>query len=210
MPGVYIDGMENTEIWKPCTEAPSVLEVSNLGRVRTLTRESQVYGRKRDGVVQGAFRQIRNGKVLSPYIARHGYPEIAVMVDGRRTKYRVHRLVARAFVDGYFDGASIDHLDGNKLNNRWDNLEWVTLSENTRRQWESGLVDLRGELSASAKLTNLQAHAVAVLYDNNFPPSQVAEWFGISAAAVYKIANGQRVIGGLSDRYVRKSPRPKA
>lgn len=184
--------MENTEIWKPCIEAPGVLEVSNLGRVRTLTRASRVYGRKRNGTVQGEFVQIREGKILSPCIANHGYPEIAVMVEGKRTKYRVHRLVGRAFVDGYFDGASIDHKDCDKTNNRADNLEWVTLSENTRRQWENGLVDLRGELAPGAKVSNLQANAIALLYANNFPPSQIAEWFGVSAAAVYKIAKGKR------------------
>ena len=206
----YIDGMENTEIWKPCEDALGVLEVSNLGRVRTVDRDSRVYGRRRNGVIQGQFVQRQKGKVISACPARHGYLEVAVMVQGKRRKYRVHRLVARAFVGGYFEGASVDHLDGNKTNNRCDNLEWVTLSENTRRQWESGLVDLRGELAPGAKLTNLQAHAVAVLYDNNFPPSQIAEWFNVSAAAVYKIANGNRIIGGLETRYARKSPRPKS
>ena len=201
--------MEYTEIWKPCVDAGGVIEVSDLGRVRTIDRESRVYGRKRNGTIQGQFTQFRPGKILSPCPARHGYLEVAVMIDGKRTKYRVHRLVARAFVDGHFEGASVDHLDGNKTNNLPSNLEWVTLSENTRRQWESGLVDLRGDLHTTAKLTNLQAHACAVLYDNNFPPSQIAEWFGVSSAAVYKIANGRRVIGGLSDRYARKSPKPR-
>lgn len=205
-----MDGMETAEIWKPCEEAPGVLEVSNLGRVRTLDRESRVFSRKRNGKPQGEYTQFRRGQILSPCVANHGYLEIAVMVQGKRTKYRVHRLVAKAFVDGYFDGASVDHKDCNKMNNRWDNLEWVSLAENTRRQWESGLVNLRGELAPGAKLTNLQAHAVAVLYDNNFPPSQIAEWFGVSSAAVYKIVNGNRIVGQLETRYARKSPRPRA
>lgn len=198
-----MDRMENTEIWKPSTDAPGVLEVSNHGRVRTVDRDSRVYGRKRNGNLQGEFVQRRPGKLLSPYVARHGYLEIAVMVQGKRTKYRVHRLVAREFVDGHFDGASVDHLDCNKLNNRAENLEWVTLSENTRRQWENGLVDLRGELAPGAKVSNLQAHAVSLLYANNFPPSQIAEWFGISSAAVYKIAKGKRHTGPRS-RYPSK------
>lgn len=204
--------MENTEIWKKCEGISDFLEVSNLGRVRVVERESKVYGRMRNGRMQGEFVQKRPAKMLSPCVARHGYLEIAVMIQGKRTKYRVHRLVGAAFVDGYFDGASIDHLDGNKMNNVPSNLEWVTLSENTKRQWESGLVNLRGDLSPSAKLTNLQAHAVACLYDNNFPPSQIGAWFGVSPAAVYKIANGNRVIGetGLQTRYARKSKRPRA
>jgi hypothetical protein len=201
--------MNRQEIWAPCEEAGSLLEVSNLGRVRVIERVSRVFGRTRNGTTQGEYTQVRPAKMLSPYVARHGYLEIAVMIDGKRTKYRVHRLVARAFVAGFFEGASVDHLDGDKTNNRAENLEWVTLSENTRRQWESGLVDLRGDLAPGAKITNLQAHAVAVLYDNNFPPSQIADWFGIGASAVYKIANGKRVIGPLATRYARKSAKPR-
>lgn len=198
------------EKWKPCAEVDGLLEVSNFGNVRTIERITPVYGRSRNGVKQGGFTQRRPAKTLSPYATNQGYLEVAFMHMGKRKKFRVHRLVAFAFVDGYFENASIDHLDGNKQNNRADNLEWVTLSENTRRQWESGLVDLRGELAPGSKLTNLQAHAIAVLYDNNFPPSQISEWFGVSSSCVYKIASGDRIIAGLSDRYARKSAKPRA
>lgn len=194
--------MEN-EVWKPAAGIDCI-EVSNLGRVRTLERVTPTYGRMRNGKLQGAFTQRRPAKMLSPCIAKHGYLEVAFMRDGKRTKYRVHRLVAQAFVDGHFQGASVDHLDGNKLNNRADNLEWVTLSENTRRQWESGLADLRGELHPSSKLTNLQANAIAVLYQNNFPPSQIAEWFGVSSGLVYKIAYGKKPLAGPTSRRATK------
>lgn len=198
--------MDTTEIWKSCEQAPLVLEVSSQGRVRTIERDSRVYGRQRNGRLQGEHVQRRPGKMLSPYVTRGGYREVAVMVQGKRTKYRVHRLVGLAFVPGYFEGASIDHKDGNKLNNCADNLEWVTLSENTRRQWEMGLVDLRGENHASAKLSNLQAHAIALLYEHNFPPSQLAEWFGVSASWVAKIASGDRQPGKLRSRYPGRPP----
>jgi hypothetical protein len=185
--------MENeVEVWRPSVGHEGLLEVSSLGSVRALPRDSQVYGRKRDGKVQGAHIQRRPGKVLSPCVTKSGYHEIAFMVQGVRRKLAVHRLVGRAFVPGYFDGACIDHVDGNKLNNRASNLEWVTLSENTRRQWETGLVDLRGELAPGAKLTNTQAHAILCLVENGFRKSLVAEWFGVTASNVYKIAQGKR------------------
>lgn len=184
--------MERAEIWKPCPEANNLLEVSSLGRVRVIERDSKVHGRKRNGKVQGGFIQRRPAQLLSPCVTKGGYLEIAVRVDGARRKFTVHRLVGKAFVEGYFEGASIDHLDGNKLNNLPDNLEWVTLSENTKRQWTTGLVDLRGELHPSAKLTNLQAHAIECLHREGFPTSAVAEWFGVSTAMVYKIAHGNR------------------
>lgn len=176
------------------------MEVSNLGRVRTLDRDLEVAERRRDGRSQGNFRRKQFGKVLSPCVGRHGYLEVALMVDSKRKKYRVHRLVAQEWVPGHFENASIDHLDGDKLNNLPSNLEWVTLSENTRRQWETGLVDLRGERHPSAKLTNLQCHAILLLYQHNFPPSQIAEWFKVSTTLVYKLVGGKKPVEGLRSR----------
>jgi hypothetical protein len=198
LPLNYIHRME--EIWRPVQEVGGLMEVSNLGRVRTIDRDLEVAERRRDGRSQGNFRRKQYGRVLSPCVGRHGYLEVALMVNSKRKKYRVHRLVAAEFVPGYFEDASIDHLDGDKLNNRADNLEWVTLSENTRRQWETGLVNLRGERHPSAKLTNLQSHAIVLLYQHNFPPSQLAEWFGVSTTLIYKLADGRKPVQGLRSR----------
>jgi hypothetical protein len=198
------------EIWRPCCEANGLLEVSNLGRVRSVERVLEIAGRCRLGRSQGNFRARQPAKIIAQCASRDGYLEVAQMVGGKRRKYRVHRLVAGAFVPGYFENAAIDHVDGNKANNRFDNLEWVTASENTRRQWETGLVDLRGERHPNHKLTNLQAHAVALLYQHNFPPSQIADWFGVSTALVYKLADGTKPVQGLRSRYPTKRITPIA
>jgi hypothetical protein len=191
---------QSNEEWRPTSEAGGLLEVSNLGRVRTVDRVLEIAGRTRLGHSQGNFRSKQPGKILSQCQYSHGYACVAQMVGGKRKKYLVHRLVAKAFVPGHFEGASVDHLDGNKLNNRPENLEWVTLSENTRRQWENGLVDLRGERHPSAKLTDLQSHAIVLLYQHNFPPSQLADWFGVSSALVYKLVHGKKPVQGLRSR----------
>lgn len=184
----------DVEIWKLCKDIDYPLEVSNFGNVRSLDRLSVVHGRMKNGKIQGEFVQKRPGKTLSPSTTKSGYLEVALMVQGKRRKFCVHRLVGMAFVDGYFDGASINHLDGNKKNNRADNLEWVTLSENTKRQWATGLVDLRGELAPGAKITNAQAHAIFVLVENGFMVSQISDWFGVSTSCIYKIRDGKRHI----------------
>lgn len=56
--------------------------------------------------------------------------------DGQFTK-SIHRLVAEAFVDGYFDGAVPNHIDGNNRNNDCNNLEWVTVRENVHKSYET-------------------------------------------------------------------------
>jgi hypothetical protein len=184
--------MTDIENWKLCPAVSFPLEVSDFGRVRTLDRTTKEFTRVRNNHTQPAQSQKKIGKILSPYITKNGYQEVAIRIDGVRKKYRVHRLVGQTFVDGHFDGATIDHKDGNKLNNKPENLEWVTLSENTRRQWETGLVDLRGELAPGSKLSNLQGNAIKILRENGIPAQAISEWFNVSVSLVYKIESGLR------------------
>ena len=55
--------------------------------------------------------------------------------------FQIHRLVAEAFVDGYFEGAVIDHKDANIHNNHYSNLEWVTQKENIHRSYINSGID---------------------------------------------------------------------
>jgi hypothetical protein len=66
---------------------------------------------------------------MSPGVDTKGY-EFVTLSSGKHSLVRVHRLVAHAFVSGYFEGAVVNHKDENRRNNRADNLEWVTFAEN--------------------------------------------------------------------------------
>ena len=89
----------------------------------------------------------RNGKTKECYyhISR-GYRRIRVTdIDTNKRRYiRVGRLVGKYFVEGYQEGLVIDHIDGNKMNDVQENLEWVTISQNTQRAYDNGLVLDRG------------------------------------------------------------------
>jgi hypothetical protein len=111
-------------------------------------------------------------------------------------------LIGRAFVPGYFDGATIDHINGDKLDNRLENLQWVSLARNTALQWQTGLVDIRGENHPSAKLTDEQTRAISVLLKEGLSQSTIARIFGVSSTLVYKINVGKKPIKKLAEQKV--------
>ena len=73
-------------------------------------------------------------------------------LDGHKKSIKAHTLVAKAFLGVSKNKPQVNHKDGNKLNNHYLNLEWVTNSENMAHAIKEGLVDNRGEKSGKAKL----------------------------------------------------------
>jgi hypothetical protein len=109
-----------TEIWLPCGES-KYYEVSSFGRVRSIDRLVKH---------SGGGNKLCKGKVLSVCAGKTGYGNILLNGEGMRRTVSVHRLIAKAFVAGYFQGADVNHIDGNKMNNVATNLEWVSRSQN--------------------------------------------------------------------------------
>lgn len=128
------------EIWKSIPEYEGCYEVSSYGAVRSLDR----YVRKSNGVVQ-----FRHGIQKMQIRDADGYKHVKLSKHGKDKTFAVHTLVAMVFVDGYFDGAEVNHRDFNRENNYYANLEWVTHEENIHHTMNSGRHycqrDLHGE-----------------------------------------------------------------
>lgn len=178
---------KHTEEWRKSPLAPSHVEVSNLGRVRTLDRAAPIEHGAKKGLTQ-----LRKGKVLSPWIGRSGYFCVSVKEGKTRKKYPVHRLIASAFCEGFDPSITVNHIDGNKLNNQSENLEWITTSENTSHQWRIGLVNLRGENHPNSKLTTRQVNELRTRVKNGERVSLLAEEFSVSVSIIYKISTRDR------------------
>lgn len=108
-----------TEQWKPVVGYEGRYEVSNMGYVRSVDREDYGCG----------YKRVFKGKVLKPILC-NGYPRVHIKDQSKNVFLYVHRLVADAFVSGYFDGAEVNHIDENRMNSRADNLEWVSHADN--------------------------------------------------------------------------------
>jgi len=96
------------EIWKEIIGYEGFYEVSNSGRVRNLN----------------------TGRILKLYTEKIGYISTAISLNGKVKSFRIHRLVAVAFIPNPEKKKTVNHKDGNKLNNNDWNLEWATQLEN--------------------------------------------------------------------------------
>ena len=101
--------------------------------------------------------------------------------------FQVHRLMAEIFIANPEGKPEVDHINGNKLDCRIENLRWVTHAENMKHAAELGLLK-SGEDNHSAKLTNLQAKAVYHLTQTtNFSNAKIGTMFNVSSEIVRKI-----------------------
>ena len=155
------------EIWRPYVGDKRYM-VSNIGRVR------------------GVYSQL-----LIPKEHRQGYLWL-------RIGYKhclVHRLVAETFIPNPDCKATVNHINGNKADNRVKNLEWATQSENnkhahitglckfTRKQWENA--------TKGHKVSKYQVTLIKEKYKSGITQSVIAEEFHISRAQVCRIVNNK-------------------
>lgn len=110
------------EVWKDIPGYEGKYQVSNLGRVKSLPRAEK-------------FCKRENSVILKTFVCGSGYQEVILNRERIRTPKLVHRLVAEAFVTNDQGKREVNHKDGDKFNNVYTNLEWVTPSENIRHSY---------------------------------------------------------------------------
>lgn len=98
------------EIWKDIEGYNGVYQVSNMGRIRSFKG--------------------RNTRILKGSSHLDGYRVVRLVLGGKGKTLTQHKLVAKAFCEGYEKGLSVDHINGIKTDNRAVNLRWVTLRKN--------------------------------------------------------------------------------
>ena len=114
------------EIWKPIKDFEGYYEVSNIGRVRSLN-----------------YKRTGKEKILTNIEDYKGYLEVVLTKNGKRKQFKVHRLVAEAFIPNPENKPCIDHINTIKSDNRVENLRWVTYKENSNN--EKTLEKFKGE-----------------------------------------------------------------
>lgn len=159
---------------RPVRGYEGLYEVSRNGEVTSLQRVGK-------GGRQKVPRRARKAQVRP-----HGYSEVRLAKDGRVRSFRVHRLVAEAFLTPDPARLLVNHINGNKSDNRAENLEWVTPQENTDHAMRSGRIDFAGVKNPSAKLSGADIVAAKARVEAGAPLQDIAQSFGVNRNTVPK------------------------
>ena len=132
------------EEWKNIKGYEGLYQVSNFGRVKSLN-----YHRTGKEVLMKPGRFVMK--------SGNAYYGVKLYKDSKMNVKLVHRLVAEAFIPNPENKPEVNHIDGNPSNNRVDNLEWVTRSENIKHSYrvlgrKAGFSGMRGKKSPFAKI----------------------------------------------------------
>lgn len=157
------------EEWRSCPDYEGIYEVSSIGRVRRI------------GVASGA----RLGRILAQTLSADGYPLVNLSAGNQSRSCRVHQLVCRAFIGERPPDGEVNHLDGNKANNRVANLEWTTRLGNAQHAARTGLY-LRGPSAPNAKLTEADVLEIRMLR-GVASQRAIAKRFGLAQCTVKRI-----------------------
>lgn len=177
------------EIWKPCPEYESHYEISNLGNLRSkrvFIPNDSIFGE-----LKGTWKK---KKIKNQTYNRDGYKTSKLCKEGKCRRLTIHRLVAKAFIPNPEGLSQVNHIDGNKDNNKVDNLEWVSPSGNIKHAYETGLITkdhLIGENNAISKLTWVEVRDIRKQLKNGYKGKELAEIYGVTEGTISYIKNNK-------------------
>ena len=170
------------EIWKDINGYEGLYQVSNYGRVRSVTHCILMKN--------GRYRTIDSRMLILHEGGNNKYLQAYLHKDNSVKNHLIHRLVVSHFISPIPQNMVINHIDGNKHNNRVDNLEIVTQHDNIQHALNTGLMNFYGEKQGAAKITNQQAALIRYLWTMyRIPQSIIAHLFNVSQANICRIVN---------------------
>jgi uncharacterized protein YerC len=136
---------------------------------------------------QGNVKSLKYNIILKPQIIGSGYLMVDLCKNGTKQRFLVHRIVLSTFKGFQQDKNQVNHINGNKLDNRLVNLEWNTRSENQKHSILIGLRHTRGENNSQSKLN--EKNVISILNDQR-PYKQISKEYNVSIPTISDIKRG--------------------
>lgn len=162
------------EIWRDIPGYEGLYQASDFGRVRSLPRAKT------------------GGKILTPQMNNSGYHRVSITSAGQHKYLYVHHLVALAFLGPRPGGDDINHINGVKTDNRPENLEYATRSQNMSHARAMGLHRNFADGHYNAKLTSESVLDILYAHETcGLRGKEMAETLGVSVRAVDDVIDGK-------------------
>lgn len=175
------------EEWRPVVGFEQYYEVSSYARVRSKDRVISIRGKK---------PYLLKGILMRLPISSKGYYRVSLEVGNVKRKFNVHRLLMTAFVPNPQNLPYINHIDGNKLNNSLDNLEWCSPSYNAKHAFAHGLrKGFPGTTNPMAVLSDdriIEIMQFIKSHKHRMSYIKIGELCGVHGAYAQQLATGKR------------------
>lgn len=162
-------------------------EVPGFEGLFSVTRDGRVWAHAREWIAGKGSEREHLGHWMNPVLDKTGYHRVRFSLGARRHFPSVHRLVALAWIPNPSRLPQVNHLDGKKLNNAVENLEWCTSSDNVKHAHAIGLHGPR----PSRKLTDEGARSLRARHASGDSVTELARDFLIDRKTVYGVLKGR-------------------
>lgn len=139
----------------------------------------------------GHIYSSKSRRLITERLNNKGYKIVNLSIDGKCKTFSVHRLIAQAYIPNPNNLPTINHKNGIKTDNRIENLEWVTFSENTTHAVATGLLmPAKGRDTKNGRFEDEDIKRIKELYSQGLSQYKIAEMYNVTRGTIQQILNG--------------------
>ena len=134
---------------------------------------------------------LHNGKKLKPYKNKHGYLMV-VLYGEKKHRLTIHRIVCQTFVENVENKKYVNHKNGIKEDNRAENLEWVTASENMKHAFDAKLhIPYKRKVGTESKRAKLNQKQVREIRNSDLSSRKLGKIYDVCSSVICNVKNGK-------------------
>ena len=174
------------------TEGDVYSDIKDYEGLYKVSLKGDIYSVKRKKKMHHGGERPYGGRLIKSRRTTVGYDQVMLCKNGKKKYHQVHRLVAKAFISNPKNKPQINHINGVKHNNNFDNLEWVTQSENQNHAIKTGLQPhAKGEQRGKVcKLKQKEVDEIKFFLGFGVKNKDLAEYYKVNPVTISNIKTG--------------------